>query len=147
MEELRARRGVRGSHRDACRLVRIAEHLRRRFDREAQELAKRNSLGRCIEYILELTRRTAPTGVGIWKRDAQMTDAQCNLDYFMDDVVIAGDPESVTAQLLALRERIGPFGTLVLVAHDWDDRSSWLRSLELFAREVVPAFNRAIAHG
>jgi len=112
--------------------------------REAQELAKRNSLGRCIEYILELTRRTAPTGVGIWKRNAQMTDAQCNLDYFMKEVVIAGDPASVTAQLLALRERIGPFGTLVLVAHDWDDRSRWLRSLELFAGEVVPAFNRAV---
>jgi alkanesulfonate monooxygenase SsuD/methylene tetrahydromethanopterin reductase-like flavin-dependent oxidoreductase (luciferase family) len=64
----------------------------------------------------------------------------------MEEVVIAGDPESVTAQLLELRERIGPFGTLVLVAHDWDDRSRWLRSLELFSKEVVPAFNRAIEH-
>jgi alkanesulfonate monooxygenase SsuD/methylene tetrahydromethanopterin reductase-like flavin-dependent oxidoreductase (luciferase family) len=114
--------------------------------REAKQLAKRNSLGRCIEYILELTRRASPTGVSMWKRNEQMADAQCNLDYFMEEVVIAGDPESVTAQLLQLRERIGPFGTLVLVAHDWDDRSHWLRSLELFSKEVVPAFNRAIAH-
>ena len=51
----------------------------------------------------------------------------------------------MTSQLLQLRERIGPFGSLVLVAHDWDDRPRWLRSLELFATEVVPRFNAAIA--
>jgi hypothetical protein len=45
---------------------------------------------------------------------------------------------------LNLRERIGPFGALVLTAHDWDDRDQWIRSLTLFAREVVPAYNRAI---
>jgi limonene 1,2-monooxygenase len=73
-----------------------------------------------------------------------MTDAQCDLDYFMDEVVIAGDPAEVTAQLIDLRKRIGAFGTLVLTAHDWDDRSRWLRSLELFATEVMPAFNRAV---
>jgi hypothetical protein len=69
-----------------------------------------------------------------------------DLDYFMDEVVIAGDPAEVTAQQLALRKRIGAFDTLVLTAHDWHDRSRWLRSLDLFATEVGPAFNRAIAH-
>ena len=113
--------------------------------KEATRLARLNSMGRCIEYILELTRRASPTGVSMWKRNAQMADAQCNLDYFMDEVVIAGDPDSVISQLLRLRERIGAFGTLVLVAHDWDDRSRWLRSLELFGKEVMPALNRAIA--
>ena len=62
----------------------------------------------------------------------------------MDEVVIAGDPEHVTERLLELRERIGPFGALVLTAHDWDDRARWRHSLELFAREVVPGFNKAI---
>jgi hypothetical protein len=46
--------------------------------------------------------------------------------------------------VLQLRERIGRFATLVLVAHDWDDRSSWLRSLELFGKHVAPALNRAL---
>jgi hypothetical protein len=59
-------------------------------------------------------------------------------------VIIAGDPEHVTQQLLGLRERVGVFGTLILTAHDWDDRDRWTHHLELFAREVVPAFNRAI---
>lgn len=111
---------------------------------EAQRLAKSNSLGSCIQYILDLTRATAPSGVSMWKRDEQQADSQCTLDYFMDEVIIAGDPSHVTRQLLTLREQIGPFGTLILTAHDWDDRAKWCRSLELFAREVVPALNKAI---
>jgi alkanesulfonate monooxygenase SsuD/methylene tetrahydromethanopterin reductase-like flavin-dependent oxidoreductase (luciferase family) len=112
---------------------------------EAQKLARTNSLGKCIQYILDLTERTSPTGLAMWKPSPKMAEEDCNLDYFMDQVVIAGDPEHVTKQLSELRERIGPFGKLVLVAHDWDDRQRWLRSLELFASEVIPAYNRA--HG
>jgi alkanesulfonate monooxygenase SsuD/methylene tetrahydromethanopterin reductase-like flavin-dependent oxidoreductase (luciferase family) len=111
---------------------------------DARRLAKSNSLGSCIQYILELTNATAPNGVAMWKRDEQQSDADCNLDYFMDEVVIVGDPDHVTGQLLKLRDQIGPFGNLVLTAHEWDDRATWIRSLELFTREVVPAFNKAI---
>jgi alkanesulfonate monooxygenase SsuD/methylene tetrahydromethanopterin reductase-like flavin-dependent oxidoreductase (luciferase family) len=111
---------------------------------DARRLARSNSLGSCIQYILDLTGATASTGIAMWKRDQQQADSDCTLDYFMNDVVIAGDPEHVTCQLLELREQIGPFGTLVVTAHDWDDRDRWTHSLELFAREVVPAFNKAI---
>lgn len=104
---------------------------------EARRLARSNSLGRCIEYILELTRRGP--GVDMWKRSPAMSDAECGLDYFMDEVVIAGDPPTVTRQINDLRARIGDFGTLVLVAHDWDDKQRWARSLELFGSEVMPA--------
>ncbi|HEY2249751.1 MAG TPA: LLM class flavin-dependent oxidoreductase [Planctomycetaceae bacterium] len=104
--------------------------------REAREIARGNSMGQCIQYILDLTRRGP--GVGMWKRNSDQTDDACNLDYFLDEVLIVGDPPEVTRQLLELREKVGDFGTLVLVAHDWDDRSRWLRSLELFAKEVRP---------
>ena len=111
---------------------------------EAQKLARNNSLGSCIRYILDFTNRTSGRGLAMWKPDPRMSDDDCNLDYFMDQVIIAGDPEHVSRQILELRERIGPFGTLVLVAHDWDDRDLWIRSLELFAYEVAPRLNRAI---
>tara|TARA_B100000530_G_scaffold176601_1_gene111597 strand:+ start:2174 stop:3277 length:1104 start_codon:yes stop_codon:yes gene_type:complete len=111
---------------------------------EAKQFARNGSLGKCIEYILELTRRTAPTGVDMWARDENQPTEEVNLDYFMDDVVIAGDPASVTEQLLALREQIGDFGKLVVVAHCWDDRDKWVKSLELLSNEVVPAYNSAI---
>jgi alkanesulfonate monooxygenase SsuD/methylene tetrahydromethanopterin reductase-like flavin-dependent oxidoreductase (luciferase family) len=104
---------------------------------EARRLARSNSLGQCIQYILELTRRGP--GIAMWKRDPRQTDAECNLDYFLDEVLIVGDPPEVVRKLRELRERVGDFGTLVLVAHDWDDRGRWLRSQELFVREVVPS--------
>jgi alkanesulfonate monooxygenase SsuD/methylene tetrahydromethanopterin reductase-like flavin-dependent oxidoreductase (luciferase family) len=111
---------------------------------EARRMARGNSLGRCLQYILDLTRATAPKGVSMWKRDEQQTDAECSLDYFLNDVVLAGDPAEVTRQLLRLRAEIGPFGTLVLTAHDWDDRDQWIHSLRLLAHEVVPAYNKAL---
>jgi alkanesulfonate monooxygenase SsuD/methylene tetrahydromethanopterin reductase-like flavin-dependent oxidoreductase (luciferase family) len=110
---------------------------------EARRVARSNSLGKCIEYILELCRRGP--GLGAWKRNPQMADSDCNLDYFMDEVVIAGDPPTVAAKILQLQEKIGRFGTLVHVAHDWDDRARWLRSLDLFANEVMPILNRELA--
>lgn len=112
---------------------------------EALHLARGNSLGACIQYILDLTRATAPNGIAMWKRDPQQTDDQCSLDYFLDEVVIAGDPDEVTRRLLKLRAEIGGFGTLVLTAHDWDDKNHWIHNLQLFAKEVFPAFNKAIA--
>jgi alkanesulfonate monooxygenase SsuD/methylene tetrahydromethanopterin reductase-like flavin-dependent oxidoreductase (luciferase family) len=114
---------------------------------EAQRLAKTNSLGACIQYILDLTKRTSPTGLQMWKPNLEMSEEDCNLDYFADQVIIAGDPDHVTKQLVELRERIGAFGKLVLVAHDWDNREQWLRSLDLFAKEVVPAYSKAIGAG
>ena len=111
---------------------------------EAKQFARDSSLGKCIQYILDLTARTSPTGLQMWKPEPDMPESDCNLDYFMDQVVIAGDPQHVTEQLVELRERVGPFGKLVHVAHDWDDRRRWLRNLELFASEFVPAYNRAM---
>ena len=104
-----------------------------------------NSLGSSIQvhprpYPRDRAQRAWPCG----GRDDQQAESDCTLDYFLDEVIIAGDPEHVTNQLLELRERIGRFGTLVLTAHDWDDRDRWTHHLELFAREVIPAFNKAI---
>jgi alkanesulfonate monooxygenase SsuD/methylene tetrahydromethanopterin reductase-like flavin-dependent oxidoreductase (luciferase family) len=106
---------------------------------EAHALAYTSSMGQCIQYILDLTRKFSPTGLSMWLRNAEMTDSQCTLDYMVNEVIIAGDPPEVARRIRELRERLGPFGTLILVAHDWDDSARWLKSLELFTREVVPA--------
>jgi len=111
---------------------------------EARQLARENSVGKTIQYILGLTARYSPTGIDMFKRNVDMADTECNIDYFMDEVIIAGDPDTVTRRLLELYEQVGGFGTLVVVAHDWDDRSHHLRSLDLIATEVMPAVNRAI---
>jgi alkanesulfonate monooxygenase SsuD/methylene tetrahydromethanopterin reductase-like flavin-dependent oxidoreductase (luciferase family) len=110
--------------------------------REARERARTNSLGRNFQYIGRLFDK----GLGrkLYKRDLAMSDADCNLDYLMGEQIIAGSPDEVLRRLLLLIEETGPFGTLVLMSYDWDDKQSWLRSMELFARELMPALNKAV---
>ena len=112
--------------------------------KEARQRARSGSLGKCLDYIAELTGLTHPAGRKLWKRDPEMPDSECNLNYFMDDQIIAGDPDEVVKQLLRLTEETGPFGTLIFTAHDFDDKESWLHCLDLLAREVMPAFNRQV---
>ena len=62
----------------------------------------------------------------------------------MTEQIIAGDVDEALRRLLALIEETGPFGTLVLMGYDWDDKDSWVYSMELFARELMPALNKAV---
>lgn len=120
-----------------CRSIFLAETTA-----EAHRRARSNSLGRNYEYIGTLFDR----GLGrkIYKRDLDMSDADCNLDFLMREQIIAGDVDEVLRRLLAMIEETGTFGTLVLMSYDWDDKPSWLHSMELFAKELMPALNKAI---
>jgi alkanesulfonate monooxygenase SsuD/methylene tetrahydromethanopterin reductase-like flavin-dependent oxidoreductase (luciferase family) len=121
-----------------CRSIFLADSTA-----EASEKARANSLGRNYQYIGRLFDK----GLGrkMYKRDLAMSDADCNLDYLMGEQIIAGSVDEVLRRLLLLIEETGPFGTLVLMGYDWDDKPSWLHSMELFARELMPALNRAVA--
>src|SRR5205085_186341 len=110
---------------------------------EARRLARANSLGKNFEYIGRLCDK-GPAGRRMYKRDQAMSDADCNLDYLMGEQIIAGSPDEVLRRLLLLIEEIGTFGTLILMSYDWDDKQSWLHSMELFVREVMPALNKAV---
>lgn len=109
---------------------------------EARRRARSNSLGKCLEYIGVLFDK----GLGrkIYKRDPEMSDADCNLDFLMDEQIIAGDVDEVVRRLLLMVEETGQFGTLVMMSYDWDDKQSWLHSTELFSKELIPALNKAL---
>lgn len=62
-----------------------------------------------------------------------------------DHLVIHGSPDTVANRILALREEVGDFGTLLYAAHDWDDQKARMKnSMRLMAEEVMPRVNRAI---
>jgi alkanesulfonate monooxygenase SsuD/methylene tetrahydromethanopterin reductase-like flavin-dependent oxidoreductase (luciferase family) len=109
---------------------------------EAVRRVRSNSLGRNYEYIGGLFDK----GLGrrIYKRDLDMPDSECSLDYLMTEQIIAGDVDEVLRRLLGLIEETGEFGTLVMMSYDWDDKPSWIHSLELFAKELMPALNKAL---
>ena len=59
---------------------------------------------------------------------------------------VIGTPDDAIAQLARLEEQSnGGFGTYLIMAQDWADRPAMLRSYELFAREVMPAFQGSAA--
>ena len=62
-----------------------------------------------------------------------------------DACVIHGSPDTVARKLLALRDEIGHFGTLLYAAHDWQDKAAMKNSIRLMAEEVMPRVNQALA--
>lgn len=92
-----------------------------------------------------LTKRRSSTGnVDIYKHDLTLPDAAITIEYMLDRLVIAGTAESVAEQILAFRDTIGDFGTLLYCGHDWAEPKLARRSMELMAERVMPAVNAAI---
>jgi alkanesulfonate monooxygenase SsuD/methylene tetrahydromethanopterin reductase-like flavin-dependent oxidoreductase (luciferase family) len=79
-----------------------------------------------------------------FKGDPKMSDDAVTTDYVVDKLAIHGSPERVVEQLLAFREEIGDFGTLLYAGKDWTDRDLGRRSMVLMAEKVLPKLNAAI---
>jgi alkanesulfonate monooxygenase SsuD/methylene tetrahydromethanopterin reductase-like flavin-dependent oxidoreductase (luciferase family) len=80
----------------------------------------------------------------LFKTERDQPDEELNLETIVDQLVIRGEVDSVVDQILAYREEIGDFGTLLYAGHDWADRTLARRSMELMATEVMPRVNDAI---
>ena len=78
---------------------------------------------------------------GMFVTEAGMDPADLTHEKLRDELVICGSPQTVTEKLQAFRDEVGPFGTLVVTAHDWTDRELLKRSMTLMAEEVAPALN------
>ena len=79
------------------RVVRLAEV---EPSEEARRIARSNSLGQNYEYIGRLFDK----GLGrkIYKRDLEMSDADCNIDFLMEEQIIAGDVDEVLRRLMLM---------------------------------------------
>ena len=53
---------------------------------------------------------------------------------------IIGDPDYCAHRIKQFQEATGGFGGLLMVAGEWTTTRKWYRSLELFARYVMPQF-------
>tara|TARA_Y100001960_G_scaffold321792_1_gene397140 strand:- start:853 stop:1893 length:1041 start_codon:yes stop_codon:yes gene_type:complete len=60
----------------------------------------------------------------------------------LEDQVIAGDANTVLEKLVAFREEVGPFGTLLMTGHDWDDRELWIDSMKALSNVVMPRLSQ-----
>ena len=104
---------------------------------EAWEHCLNGTFGRSLVYLITILRQAKT--LHLVKHDLSVPDEEVTPEYMMKQLCVIGDTESVTQQLRQLYERTGGFGTLLMIAHDWDNKEKWLRSMERLANQVVPA--------
>ncbi|MEK9725580.1 MAG: hypothetical protein VW405_19165, partial [Rhodospirillaceae bacterium] len=80
----------------------------------------------------------------LFKTSREQPDEELNVPTIVDQLVIRGSVDKVVDEILAFRETIGDFGTLLYAGHDWQDKTLARRSMELMATEVMPRVNAAI---
>jgi alkanesulfonate monooxygenase SsuD/methylene tetrahydromethanopterin reductase-like flavin-dependent oxidoreductase (luciferase family) len=80
------------------------------------------------------------------KPRADMTDEEATVEVIAEASVIYGSPKTFLDKLVALREEIGPFGTLLMTGLDWSGvNRDWEReSMRLLAQEVLPKFRQHV---
>ena len=125
---------------NVARSVLVAE-----TDSEAEDYLANPASGVAFyfEYLKRLLGlRGAATA---FKGDPNMADEDVTVPYCIDSMVISGSPDTVLDKLVALCDQTGDFGTLVMTAHDWDDKALWRRSMALLANDVMPRFSRHAA--
>jgi alkanesulfonate monooxygenase SsuD/methylene tetrahydromethanopterin reductase-like flavin-dependent oxidoreductase (luciferase family) len=97
-------------------------------------------------YFKQLIRKlVGAAGRGnLFKLDQNQPDSEITADTMTRKLVIAGSVSSVVDQILAFREKIGDFGTLMYPCHDWLDPALGKRSMQLMAEQVMPRVNAAL---
>ena len=108
---------------------------------DTNEQARRDALAGPLardyrDYFLKLLPKIR--GLDMVKTDPAMTDAQVTLDYLLDNIWVVGDPDTVTEKLAKLAADVGGFGVLLVIAHEWQPRAAWERSLTLLKNHVLP---------
>lgn len=113
-------------------------------DKQARDYA--NSAGSPYRYYYRqmLTKMERAKRMDLFKADRNMPDGHVTLDGTCNELVIWGSPSKVIDELLAFREIVGDFGTLLYAGHDWRDPELARRSMVLMAEKVMPAMNTAI---
>ncbi len=95
------------------------------------------------DYMFQVYKRMGSAGLLAPFRDTPAE--QITHELVRDNFVIFGSVETVTRKILALRDEIGPFETLLMTAHDWTDKIEMRTSMELLANDVMPRVNAELA--
>ncbi len=119
-----------------------------RTDEEAREMvfSPKGSMQYYYSYlwqVLSLANYTIAM-----RPDAKMADADVTVDMLLDEMVIYGSPKMVADKIMAFREKVGPFGKLMLATTDWGgNRAFEENSITLLGTQVAPLLDRAVPKG
>ncbi len=98
-----------------------------------------------FHYLGSLARRAGM--LATLKPVADMPDEAVTTEAMIEDCVICGSPQTVLDKLVAFRDRVGPFGHLLMAGLDWSGpNAGWEReSMTLLAEQVMPRFRQHVA--
>jgi len=93
--------------------------------------------------------RAALGGVGLLhllKPRPEMSDEEATVEAIAEGCILYGSPKTMLDKLVAFRDEVGPFGTLLMTGLDWGGpNESWERqSMQLLAQEVMPKFQQHV---
>ena len=89
------------------------------------------------DYLLPLFAEFDLTHV--IKHDSSVPDEDVTPEYMAEHVWLIGSPDTVERKLLELYEMCGGFGTLLALIYDnMENQAGWEKSMNLFARDVMP---------
>jgi len=93
--------------------------------------------------------RAALSGVGllsILKPRPDMPDAQATAEVITEGCTLYGSPKTVLDKLVAFRDEVGPFGTLLMTGLDWrgPNEATEREAMQLLAHEVMPKFHQHV---
>jgi alkanesulfonate monooxygenase SsuD/methylene tetrahydromethanopterin reductase-like flavin-dependent oxidoreductase (luciferase family) len=111
------------------------------YDRVFGERASNHYL---FDYV-----RTVLHGVGqlaIMKPRPDMSDEEATVEAIINGCTLYGSTKTMLDKLVAFREEVGPFGTLLMTGVDWlGPNEAWERqSMQLMAEEVMPRFQQHV---
>ena len=131
-EDAAARAG-RTASRDDWRIV-VPVHLAETREQAVEEI--RSGAGEWMfEYVQGLTGRPAPVPGPKHMAVDQMIEAGS---------WVVGTPDDLIEFIRSLEDRTGGFGTFLAWGHEWAGPEATLRSLDLFARFVMPQFQGSL---
>jgi alkanesulfonate monooxygenase SsuD/methylene tetrahydromethanopterin reductase-like flavin-dependent oxidoreductase (luciferase family) len=100
-------------------------------------------------YFFGYIRRVLGDGglISVIKPRIDMTDEETTVEAVTEAAVMYGSPKTVLDKLVAFREEVGPFGTLLMTGADWSgpNRAWEQESMRLLAEEVMPRFRQHTA--
>jgi alkanesulfonate monooxygenase SsuD/methylene tetrahydromethanopterin reductase-like flavin-dependent oxidoreductase (luciferase family) len=97
-------------------------------------------------YYSQLYQKLKRNGrIELFKTRRDQPDDEVTLESVCDQLITYGTPNKVADEILAHRENVGEFGTLLYAGKDWKDRELGRRSMVLLAEKVMPQVNAAIS--
>ncbi|HEY1968369.1 MAG TPA: LLM class flavin-dependent oxidoreductase [Pseudonocardia sp.] len=108
-------------------------------DEIAVDKALNGGMGRMLdEYFIP---QLANFGyLDLLKHDLSIKNDQITAEYIVQTNALVGSVDTVISKLRKLREEMGGFGTLLQLGYDYaEDPDPWYESMELLARDVMPA--------